>query len=626
MSKIHNISKTLLVFIRMMIWFLFGGTKGRFSRIYAAYQSGGFKLGWKLAVEKFSKKSLAHDCQQNQLSLSQNEFLLARCTDKPLISIITPVYKVEVKWLQKCINSVVNQHYSNWELVLIDDASGQNDIKELLKYMMSLDKRIRAIFLEHNSGIVNATNSGLKEAKGEFIGFLDHDDELTPDALTWMVWTLNKNQGALWLYSDEDKISKKSRCHSPYFKPDFSPELLLSNMFTCHFSVYSAEIIKQVGGLRAGFDGAQDHDMALRISEIISNNKIIHIPRILYHWRELDQSTASAGQAKPQAAIAGRKAVSEALQRRNIEAQVSSSKIHPTFYEIEFKPKDFPKVSVIIPIKNSLSLTKQCLDSLRSHTAYPNYNIVIIDNQSDDKDVLEYLSEQESKNMLSVIKYDKPFNHSEMNNIAIKSVDSKFVVFMNNDIEIISDNWLEQLIATIQIDEKIACVGCLLLFKDRTVQHGGIILGLNSIAGHAHRNYSVESGGYFGRLHALQEMSGVTAALAIMRRSAFEAVGGFNAQRYPTSFNDVDLAIRLRMKGYRYLYNPMVQAFHYESKTRCLDPKEMEYQQRIKDDYSDILNKDPFYNPNLSLDNEQFLGFRSFLVEEQIVELKKFKK
>ena len=624
-SKAQNFLKLFLIVPCGLHWLFFGSGRGKIKKVWWTYKFGGLKLCWELAVAKFSNIYHTYDNLINQLSSSQSDFLIERFKEKPLISIITPVYKINTKWLNKCIKSVFAQHYKNWELILVDDASERDDIEQVIKRWMSRDKRIKAHYLKENSGIAIATNFGIKHANGDFIGFLDHDDELTPDALTWIIWAVNKNPQALWFYSDEDKISTGSKCDTPYFKPDFSPELLLSNMFTCHFSVYSSEIIRKVNGLRSGFDGAQDHDMALRLSEIVPRDKVIHIPRILYHWRQLKESTASGGQAKPAAAIAGRKAVTEALQRRNIKAEVTSHKIHPTFYQITFFPTEFSEVSIIIPTKNSLSLVKQCINSIKSHTSYPNYKIIIIDNQSDDIELLDYLKEKESENILKVIKYNKPFNHSDMNNIAVQSVSSELVVFMNNDIEIITDNWLEQLVATVNLDDTVACVGCLLLFKDMTVQHSGIILGINSVAGHAHRDLPVSTGGYFGRLSALQEMSGVTAACSIMRRSAFEDVGGFNAEKFPTSFNDVDLSIRLRKNGYRILYNPMVQAFHYESKTRPLERNEIMYRQNIRDDHLEIIDNDPFYNPNLPLGNEQFSGFRPFPPEEQIIELKDMK-
>jgi len=325
--------------------------------------------------------------------------------------------------------------------------------------------------------------------------------------------------------------------------------------------------------------------------------------------------------AKPKAPVAGRKAVAQALKRRGLKGRVTSHELCPTMYEIEFEPTDFPKVSVIIPTRNALPLMTKCLASLRRHTDYPNFEIVVIDNASDDPRLLEYLREEQSENGVRVINYEKPFNHSDMNNIAVKSTDSQFVVFMNNDTEIISDRWLEQLVATVNIDESIGCVGCLLLYSDGIVQHGGIILGLNGATGHAHQHIDSKSPGYFGRLHCIQELSAVTAALSVIRRSAFDIVGGFRPDEYPTVCNDVDLCIRLRRRGFRCVYNPMVRAIHHESRTRPITAEDLYYKKKLVDACPEILANDPFYNPNLALHNVHFVGFRPFPVEEQIPEL-----
>lgn len=608
--------------VRAIWWLFFRPQRRKFAKVWVIYKFGGVKLCWHRAVERFGRKEFLYEPFQNQLSPSQSEYLLAKCPVQPLFSIIVPVYKIDCKWLEKCICSVVGQHYRNWELILVDDASKRDDLKQLMNAWALKDRRIHVYYLEQNCGIAGATNFGIKQAGGEFIGFLDHDDELTPDALTWVVWALNKHPDALWFYSDEDKISPIGDYHLQYFKPDFSRELLLSNMYTCHFSIYSARILNEVGGIRPGFEGAQDHDLALRISEIVSREQVVHIPRVLYHWRTIPGSAAMSIEEKPLAPISGRKAVEEALKRRNLKGYVTSNKLCPTLYQIKFQPTSFPKVSIIIPTKNSLSLMKRCLNSLRGHTNYPNYSIVVIDNQSDDKSFLEYVTGEQSKGLIKVIKYDQPFNHSDMNNVAVKNTDSDFIVFMNNDVEIISENWLEQLVAVINMDTSIAAVGGLLQYPNGTVQHGGIILGLNGVVGHAHKHTDVKYIGYFGRIFCLQEMSGVTAALSLVRRSAFELVGGFNAERYPTTFNDVDLCIRLRERNFRCIYNPMVKAIHYESKTRPITMEQSIYQRRLIEDYSEILSNDPFYNPNLSLDNEQFRGFRPFPIEEQIPELR----
>jgi len=624
LPKVNQKPLYFLVLARALLWLLFAPGRRKLAKLWAMYTFGGVRLCWHRALERFSRTEFSYKPLQNQLSHSLSEYLLGRCSNQPLLSVVVPVYKVKPKWLEKCICSVACQHYRNWELILVDDASQRDDIKQSMNIWAMRDNRIHVYCLEKNRGIAGATNFGIQQARGEFIGFLDHDDELTHDALTWIVWTLNKHPDTVWLYSDEDLISHRGKYHSPHFKPDFSPELLLSIMFTCHLSFYSARILNEIDGLREGFEGAQDHDLALRISEKARRDQVVHIPRVLYHCRSIPGSAVMPIKEKPHAPEAGRKAIQEALKRRNLRGSAISNKVCPTLYQITLQPKSFPKVVIIIPTKNSVSLMKKCLNSLRSHTNYPNYEIVVIDNQSDDEIFLEFIAEEQSKGPIKVIKYDKPFNHSDMNNIAVKNTESDFVVFMNNDVEIISDNWLEQLVATIDIDASIAAVGCLLLYPNRTVQHGGIILGICGTAGHAHRQLDSREVGYLCRLHALQEVSGVTCALSLFRRSAFKLVGGFNSEKFPSSYNDVDICIRLRRKGFRCIYNPMVQAIHYESATRKISPEELTYRTRLIEAYSELLYNDPFYNPNLSLNNEQFSSFRPFSIEDQISELHYF--
>jgi GT2 family glycosyltransferase len=595
-----------IILVRALWWFFFGPQRRKFSKVWAAYKAGGIGLCMDRATGKFDGEKLgsekfSYDPFRNRLIPYQSKCILAQCSNKPSFSIIAPVYKVEYKWLDKCIRSVVNQQYTNWEFILVDDASQRKDLRQLIDKWVSKDDRIQVYYLEEKSGIVGAINFGIKRAKGKYIGFLNQGDELTPDALTWVVWTVNKNPDSLWFYSDEDMISSNGKYHNPYFKPDFSPEFLLANMYTCHFSVYSADILAKLGGLRHDFEGSQDHDLALRLSEVISKEKIVHIPYVLYHWRENPDSLATGTDAKPNAPCAGRKAVAEALKRRNLKGRVTSYEFCPTIYNIELEPSEFPKVSIIIPTKNALSLTRKCIDSVRKHTNYPNYEILVIDNQSDDLKFLEYIKAEKSSDHLKVLKYDKPFNHSEMNNIAVKSVESDLVVFMNNDIEIISDRWLEQLVASTELDKSIANVGGLLIYPNGKVQHGGMILGIRNIAGHAHKYLDSKSTGYFGRLHALQEFCGVTAALSLIKKSAFIQVGGFNSERYPTSFNDVDICIRLRQHGFRCIYNPMVRAIHHELKTRPVTREELDYRRRLMEDYLEILGNDPFYNPKFFL-------------------------
>jgi GT2 family glycosyltransferase len=502
-------------------------------------------------------------------------------------------------------------------LLVVDDASGRQDLRRLIDHWDSHDERVRAFYLEQNAGIAGATNFGIEHAKGEFIGFLDHDDELTPDALTWMTYMLNENPGALWLYSDEDLMSTRGRCHSPHFKPDFSPEFLLSNMFTCHFSVYCAELLRRSGGLRSNLDGSQDHDLALRLSEVVPREKIVHIPRVLYHWRVIPGSTAMAVQAKPKAPAAGRQAVRDALARRKIKGRVTSHEVCETMYRIELEPGSAPQVSVIIATGKRLDAIRGCIDAARTHTAYPNYEIVVIRSNAGEAPCLGHVKDEQIGGRVRVLEYEHSFNDSDMNNIAAASVDSEFVVFMHDDVEVISGRWLEQLVAVAQLDDSIAAVGGLLLRPDRTVEHGGVILGCCDGVGYAHRNVHSCLPGYFGRLHALQEMSGIAGALVLIRRSSFQSVGGFNTGRYPAAYNDVDLCIRLRKNGFRCIYDPLVRSVHHE-RVEDLTSDGGVYRNRLVGEHAAMLKSDPFYNRNLGLDSEPFRGYRLFPIEEQI--------
>lgn len=321
---------------------------------------------------------------QNQFTPAQAELCQRYAAYQPLVSIVVPVYRVDPKWLNLCVQSVVNQYYQNWELILVDDCSQQPALTKRLMHWAADDKRIRVITLKQNQNISGATNVGIDAATGDFIGFLDHDDEITPDALTWFLIAHNQNPDAQWFYSDEATIDEDGCCKFLTFKPDFSPEYLLSVMYTCHFSVYSSELIRQVGGMRLGFDGSQDHDLALRISEKIHRNQVVHIPRVLYKWRALPTSTAASTETKPYAAITGKKAVEEALERRGLVGTVESSPFCPTMYQIHLEPQVFPDVTIIIPTKNGLNDVRKCINSIRCHTEYPHYEIVVIDNQSDD--------------------------------------------------------------------------------------------------------------------------------------------------------------------------------------------------------------------------------------------------
>jgi len=527
---------------------------------------------------------------------------------KPLISIIMPVFNVEKKWLEKAILSVQNQIYSNWELCIADDASTRMHIKETLIYWKNKDNRIKIKFLKENKGISIASNEALSLANGEFVGFLDHDDELAPVTLFEVVKLLNKHPDADIIYSDEDKINERGKRSDPYFKPDWSPELILSNMYTCHFSVYRKKIIDKIGGFREGFEGAQDYDLILRISEL--TNKIYHIPKILYHWRMLTGSTAYNPDSKRYAFKNGLKAIEDAIRRRKENAWVEDVKEYPGSYRIHYNIKRNDLISIIILTKDNAKILNNCLSSIFNKTTYQNYEIIIIDNGSQEDKTFKtfYYWQKKEKVKIETLKID--FNYSKLNNYGVDHSNGSILLFLNNDIEVISNNWLEEMLGFAQ-RHWIGAVGAKLLYLNNKIQHAGIILGIGGVAGHSHKYFHFESPGYYGRLINISNYSAVTGACLMVRRNIFQEVNGFD-ENLPIAFNDVDLCLKIRQKGYYNVVLPHVLLYHHESLSRGYENTPQKYNRfqkeinYMKNKWGQLLNNDPFYNPNLTLTKEDF--------------------
>ncbi|MDP3104904.1 MAG: glycosyltransferase family 2 protein [Candidatus Methanoperedens sp.] len=529
----------------------------------------------------------------------------------PKISIITPVYNVDKVWLEKAIDSVMNQIYENWELCLVDDASTKRHIKEILEKYQKKDNRIKVKFLRKNKGISGASNEALSIATGEFVGLLDHDDELTVDALFEVIKLLQEYPDADMIYSDEDKIDMKDNRCDPYFKPDWSPDLFLSNMYTCHFGVYKRKIVEEIGGFRKGFEGSQDYDLVLRLTERI--DKIYHIPKILYHWRKIPNSTALRYDVKGYADINARKALEDALKRREIKGEVLSG-LFPGSFRIKREIINNPKVSIIIPTKDHVEILKKCIESVEKKANYKNYEIIIVDNNSQDIHTINYLETIRKKPNIKVLRYEKPFNFSAINNFAARNSNSAYLLFLNNDTEVISDELLSAMLEHAQRKE-VGAVGCKLLYPDDTIQHAGIIIGIIGnppVGGHSHRHFSAFTPGYFGRVQCIHNLSAVTAACVMIRKEVFEEVGGFD-ENLEVAFNDVDLCLKIREKGYLIVYTPYAQLYHYESLSRGYEDnpekqerfsKEVNY---IREKWKKVIDRgDSYYNPNLTLDYEDF--------------------
>jgi O-antigen biosynthesis protein len=519
---------------------------------------------------------------------------------KPLISIVMPVYNVEEKWLIRAIESVRNQIYDKWELCICDDASTAPHIKPLLE-RYAADGRIKIVFRQKNGGIVKASNEALKLARGAYVGLLDHDDELAPEALCEVVSTLQETLYDL-IYSDEDKIDREDVRCEPFFKPDWSPDLLLSCNYVSHFGVYRRKIIESIGGFREGFDGSQDYDLVLRFTE--KTQMIKHVPRILYHWRKIPGSAAASVEAKPYAYESAKKALADAMKRRKIEGKITDGKWKGS-YRIKRDIAGTPLISVIIPFKDQKEALKKCIESIIAKSTYKNYEIILVNNGSELTETMQYLESVSGKNRISLLNYDAPFNYSAINNFAVGQAEGEYVILLNNDTEVITPDWMETMLEHAQRNE-VGAVGIKLLYPNDTIQHAGVLLGLGGLAGHAFCRLPAAENGSFGLADVIRDYSSVTAACMMVKKSVYVGCGGFNEQQLAIAFNDVDFCLRLREQGYLIVYTPYAALYHHESLSRGFEVnvREIEYVQRR---HGGLLHDgDPYYNKNLTLERSDF--------------------
>jgi GT2 family glycosyltransferase/glycosyltransferase involved in cell wall biosynthesis len=542
----------------------------------------------------------------NQWNETAHNYLISRLelcpVNLPKISIVMPVYNPPLEFLEMAIGSVINQVYQNWELCIADDFSTDENVAVHLKKWELKDSRIRVTFRTENGNISAATNSAAALATGDFILFLDNDDELTPDALGEVALYLASHPETDFLYSDDDKIDTEGHRFAPQFKPDWSPELLLSYMYLGHLCVVRNTIFAQIGGLRLGFEGSQDYDFALRATEV--SRQVGHLPLVLYHWRTAPGSTAISGAAKPASFAAGQKAIQEALERRNIQGKIYqpdwANKENLGIFSQQF-PDHGPSVTIIIPTKNQLTLLKGCIDSL-AKTTYQNYQVVVIDNESDDPKTREYLK-QLPHQVLPIKNAGGKFSFAAINNRAVAQTESDYILFLNNDTEVINPRWLSQMVGYLQFSG-VGAVGARLLYPDGKIQHAGVIHGLHhGLAGHAFKLMPSDNRGYLSLAMVTRNYSAVTAACMLTPRQLFLELGGFDEQNFAVAYNDVDYGYRLLEKGYRSVYCPTAELLHREGTSRGFDdhPQEVAAYRRK---YAGKI--DGFYNPHLSLDDEYF--------------------
>jgi O-antigen biosynthesis protein len=535
---------------------------------------------------------------------------LAGFARRPLISVVMPVYNAGPRWLERAVQSVREQRYPDWELCIVDDGSTRAETTACLRGLRH--ERVRIRFLDRNAGISAATNAALDMAGGEWIVFMDHDDELTRDALLEVAAAVNAGAPDV-VYSDEDILTESGLFVSGHFKPDFSPDLLLSHNYVTHLLAVRAGFLRSAGGPRSAFDGAQDYDLILRLTE--QTNRIVHIPKVLYHWRSVRTSTSRRTSAKPYTVAAGRRALEDALRRRGIDGLVQEANL-PNYYRVRRTIAGQPRVSIIVPFRDRPELLRTCLESILETSTYRNFEVLGMDNNSGQeatRDLMRTLAARDGRVRFHA--FAEPFNYARINNVAAAMAEGAHLVLMNSDVEILSPDWIEALLEHSQRPE-VGAVGAKLYYPSGRVQHAGIVVGIAGLAGHPHRHRLGAETGYYNRLKVTQNVSAVTAALLMVKSDLYRQAGGLDEQHLATALNDVDFCLRLREQGYLNVFTPYCEARHHESASRGYEttPERQERYAREVDWFRQrhhrILEQgDPYYNLNLTLESEDF-GYR----------------
>lgn len=561
-----------------------------------------------MPVDKRKLKKIAKDYYISAQRREQEEN--AQFPKDIKFSVLVPLYNTPESFLKAMIESVQAQTYRNWELCLADGSDKENSyVGEICKKYADGDKRIKYERLERNLGISENTNACIRMATGEYIALFDHDDLLHPSALYEVMRAICEH-GADFIYTDENTFSEEPRdAYNPHFKPDFSPDTLRSYNYICHLSVFSRELLDSVGYFRSEYDGSQDYDLILRLTE--KAKKVFHIRKILYYWRAHKNSVAQGVGAKPYTVTAAKKALAAHLERCGLKGEVLDSSV-PTTYHIKYEIDGNPLISVIIPNKDHTDDLEVCLKSLYEKSSYKNFEVIIVENNSTEKETFEYyevLSQKHSN--IKIVTWEGNFNYSAINNFGVNYAKGEYILLLNNDVEILNDNCLEEMLMFAQRKD-VGAVGAKLYYSDNTVQHAGVILGLGGTAGHAHKHFNRTHPGYMARASIAQNLSACTAACLMMRRDVFDEVGGLD-ESFEVAFNDVDLCMKIRKKGYLIVFTPYAELYHYESKSRGNDstPEKLERFRgeidRFKEKWQKQLDDgDPYYNPNLTLTRDDF--------------------
>ena len=608
--KIEKYSKKFLLSLRKAGSLLYKGL--------SCLKNYGFRYTWKkVLLRKKMKAKIASYTKgaiKNSYKISKEQRI--QQSSYPFqrdikISIVVPLYNTPVQFLHEMLDSLKKQTYANWELCLVDGSDGRHSyVKDICMKAAESDSRIIYKILDENLGISENTNRCIEMSTGEYIGLLDHDDLLHPSAL-FEVMKAICDKNADFIYTDENTFSKTPKdAYCPHFKPDFAPDSLRSLNYICHFTVFSRALLEKAGKFRKEFDGSQDYDFVLRLTE--KANCIVHIPRILYFWRAHKSSVALNVTAKPYAIIAAKKALAEHLKRMGLEAAVLDSVV-PSTYKMQYAIKGNPLISILIPNKDHVHELRECIESIFTKSSYRNFEIVIIENNSKEAATFEYYKKLQTEHEhLRIVNWTGRFNFSAINNFGFKHAHGEYILLLNNDMEVITPDWLQEMLMFAQRAD-VGAVGAKLYYPDDTIQHAGVILGIGGVAGHSHKYFPREDLGYMGRLTYAQNLSAVTAACMMIPRHVYEEVQGLD-ESFEVAFNDVDFCIRIRKAGYLIVFTPYAELYHYESKSRGKEDT-LEKQERFSGEVlrfqhrweNELEQGDPYYNLNLTLSSEDFL-------------------
>lgn len=556
-------------------------------------------------LERFEEREVEYQEWYEKNKPSEEELARQRkkkWKDPVVISVLVPAYRTPEVFLKQMMESVLLQTYPYLELCIADGSGTDDSVEKVVKEYQKKDPRVRYRRLEKNEGIAGNTNAAIEMASGEYLALFDHDDLLSPNALFEVASAIEKEKADV-IYTDEDKVTSDLKEHfQPHFKPDFNPDLLCANNYICHLFVVKRSLALKLGGQDSAYDGAQDYDFIFRCTE--NAEKIVHVAKILYHWRVHQASTADNPSSKLYAFDAGKRAIEAHLARIGAKAEVSHTK-DLGFYRVKYQVQGNPLVSIVIPNKDEKETLKKCLESIWQKTSYSNYEIILVENNSTTQEIRDYYKELDGKERVRVVYWDKEFNYSAINNFGISYAKGEYILCLNNDITVISPDWLEELLANCQRPE-VGIVGARLYYPDNTIQHAGIVLGMGGCAGSLFVGLARSRGGYLHKAALQQDLSAVTAACFMVKKEVFEKVGGFE-EKLAVAFNDVDFCLKVRHAGYLVVYDPYAELYHHESKTRGYEnteakkrrfQEEIEYMRRHW--MPDIL-RDPYYNENLSL-------------------------